>query len=66
MSAVVTVTRTKGRDSVDSETRVSSLDDLYAACRDAPPSRVMRVSMRGPDGELRLNFASFIRRERGS
>jgi hypothetical protein len=65
LSAVITIARTKGRETVDAETRAASLEDLYSACRDAPPSKVTRISVRGPDGELRLNFASFIRKERG-
>ena len=58
--AVVTLTRSKGRDAVDSETRVRSLEELYQVCRDARPDHVVRVSLRGPEGEVRLNFASFI------
>lgn len=60
--AVVTLTRSKGRDEVDSEMRVKSLDELYQVCRDARPDHVVRVSVRGPEGEVRLNFASFIRK----
>ena len=41
---------------------VSSLDELFVACREAPPSHLVRVSLRGSDGEVRLNFASFLRR----
>ena len=59
--AVVTVTDGQGRS--DSETQVRSLEELFAACRDAPPSRVVRVTVHGPDGEVLLNFASFRRRD---
>jgi hypothetical protein len=52
----------RGRDTVDREVRVASLEELYAECRDAPASKVMRISIRGADGEVRLNFASFIRK----
>lgn len=58
--AVVTVTDTQGRS--DSESRVRSLEALFEACRDAPPSRLVRVSVLGPDGEVRLHFASFRRK----
>ncbi len=58
--AFVTVTRARGRASVDSEQRATSLEALYQICRDAPPSKVARISIRGPQGEVRLNFASFI------
>ena len=61
--AVVTVSEKRGRETIDIETRARSLRELYAACRDAPPSRVVRVSLRGSYGEVRLNFASFIRNE---
>jgi hypothetical protein len=43
---------------------VRSLEELYAVCREAPASHVMRVSIRGAEGEVRLNFASFIRKEK--
>jgi hypothetical protein len=59
---VVTITERRGREAVDTELRVRSLGELYDACRDAPPSRVVRVSLKGPNGEVRLNFASFIKR----
>jgi len=58
---VVTVTEREGPDAVDHEVPVRSLRDLYEACRDAPPSRVVRVCLKGPDGDLWLNFASFLR-----
>jgi hypothetical protein len=57
---LVTITKKRGRESVDSEIRVRSLAELYDACRNAPASDVVRVSIRGDAGEVRLNFASFI------
>jgi hypothetical protein len=57
---IVTITEPRGRDSVDTEVRVRTLTDLFDACRDAPPSRVVRVSLKAADGEVHLNFASFI------
>ena len=63
LTTVVTITDRRERDSVDSEVRVRSLGELYAVCREAPASRVMRVAIRGTEGEVRLNFASFIRKE---
>ena len=59
--AVVTITES-GRVPVDSEIRVRSLRELFDACRDAPPSKVVRISLKGDEGEVRLNFASFIHR----
>jgi hypothetical protein len=61
--AIVTVSDRKGREAVDSEVRVSTLEELFDACRDAPPSKLVRVSLSGPDGEVLLNFASFQRKE---
>jgi hypothetical protein len=63
--AVVTFSEVRGRDTVDSELRVRSLEELFQACRDAPPARLIRISITGPEGEVRLNFASFRRREDG-
>ena len=60
--AVVTVTDGQGRS--DSETKVRTLEQLFEACRDAPPSRLVRVLVLGPDGEVRLHFASFRRKGR--
>jgi hypothetical protein len=59
--AAVMISRAKGRETVDSEIRARNLEELYAACRDAPPSKVTRISVKGPEGEVRLNFASFIK-----
>jgi hypothetical protein len=59
----ITVTRRQGRDPVDTETQVRSLEELYKACREAAPSEQIRVVLRGPEGEVRLGFKSFIRRD---
>jgi len=59
--AVVTTVRRDGRESVDSEREVSSLAELYQACREAPPSALVRVSIRGDAGEVRLEFGTYIR-----
>lgn len=59
---VVTITERRGRDSVDTEVRVRTLRDLFEACMDAPPSKVVRVTLHAPEGEVLLNFASFIRK----
>jgi len=57
--AIVTVSDRRGKETVDSERQVSTLQELFDACRDAPPSKLVRVSLSGPEGEVRLNFASF-------
>ena len=59
--AIVTTVHRDGRDSVDSERRVSTLDELYAACREAPPSALVRVALRGSHGEVRLDFGTYLR-----
>jgi hypothetical protein len=59
--ASVTISRARGRETQDTEVRASDLDELYVVCRDAPPSKVTRISLKGPEGEVRLNFASFIK-----
>ncbi len=61
--AVVTISDRQGRDTVDSEVRATTLEELFRACRDAPPSKVVRVSITGPEGEVRLNFASFLNKK---
>jgi hypothetical protein len=57
----VTVTRRKGRDPIDSELPVKSLEELFEICRRVGPSENVRVSLKGEDGEVRLSFASFLR-----
>jgi hypothetical protein len=65
MEAVVTLSASGSRDPVETEMPVRSLEELFRACRDAPPSRLVRISITGPEGEVRLNFASFRRAEGG-
>ena len=61
-TAVVMITKARHQGAaVDSEIRVRSLDELYQACRDAPPADLVRVLLKGGDGDVTLNFASFIR-----
>jgi hypothetical protein len=60
--AVVTVTSQDGRESVESEVTVTTLAELFRACQGAPPSRLVRVQVNGPEGDVLLNFASFLRR----
>jgi hypothetical protein len=60
-SAVVMITKPRGKGVVDYEVRVQSLEELYRACRDAPPADLVRVLIQGGDGDVTLNFASFMR-----
>jgi hypothetical protein len=62
VAAVVTVTEGQGKDVVDAEARVRTLQELYDACRKSAPGRLVRVSIAGPEGEVRLNFASYRRK----
>ena len=58
--AVVLVTRRQGREYVDAEHKVRTLQELYDLCRHAAPGQLMKVYLRGPEGEIRLNFGSFL------
>jgi len=62
--AVVLVSRRQGREFVDAEHKVRTLQELYDLCHHAAPGQLTKVFLRGPDGEIRLNFASFIARRR--
>lgn len=61
--AVVTLQDRRGRAAEESEVRVTSLQELFDVCRTAPASRVVRISLKGSGGEVRLNFGSFIRKD---
>jgi hypothetical protein len=61
--AVVLVSRRQGRELVDAEHKVHTLQELYDLCRHAAAGRLMKVYLRGPDGEIRLNFASYLGRK---
>lgn len=60
--ALVTLSSRRGRDAEESEVRVHSLEELFRVCRDAPPHRVVRIALRDGEGEVRLNFASYLRK----
>jgi hypothetical protein len=62
LEASVTVIKRRGRELEESETRVGSLGDLFDLCRNAASSDLVRVSLRGPEGEVRLSLTAFIRR----
>ncbi len=62
--AVVLVSRRQGREFVDAEHKVRTLQELYDLCHHAAPGQLTKVYLRGPDGEIRLNFASFLPRRR--
>jgi hypothetical protein len=60
--AVVTLQERRGRGAEETEVRVATLEELFDVCRSAPASRVVRIALKGPAGEMRLNFGSFIRK----
>jgi hypothetical protein len=62
--AVVLVSRRQGREIVDAEHKVRTLQELYDLCRHAAPGQLMKVYLRGPEGEIRLNFGSYMARKR--
>ena len=47
---------------VDTELPIHSLEQLFETCRDVAPSENVWVSLKRGDGEVRLNFAAFIRK----
>jgi len=59
---VVLVSRREGREFVDSEHKVRTLQELYDLCRHAAPGQLMKVLLRGPQGEIRLDFDSYMPR----
>lgn len=61
---VVLVSRREGREFVDSEHKVRTLQELYDLCRHAAPGQLMKVLLRGPQGEIRLDFDSYLARKR--
>jgi hypothetical protein len=61
LEALVTVTESEGRDTLEAELPVHSLRELYDTCRGVAAGTLVRVHLRGEDGEVRLNFASLIR-----
>jgi hypothetical protein len=64
VTAVVSITRRRGRDAKDSEIAVDSLDELYEACRRAARGALVHVVIHGEAGDVRLDFASFIHARR--
>ena len=58
--AVITVWHAEG--SMEFERRVQTMEELFNVCRQAPPSKLVRVTLLGPEGEVTLSFASFIRK----
>jgi hypothetical protein len=59
-AAVITVWHAEG--SVEFERRVSTIEELFDVCKSAPPSKLVRVTLEGPDGAVTLNFGSFLRK----
>ena len=62
-TVTVTLTRRRGREPVDTETPVRSLEELFEICKAAAPSEAIRVSLKKDDGEVRLSFSAYIRRD---
>jgi hypothetical protein len=60
LSAVVTITRDQASHPVDREVHVKTLAELFEVCRNAPPAHLVRVALRGPEGEVTLTFANFM------
>jgi hypothetical protein len=58
--AVVTVWQSEG--AMEFERRVHTIEELFDVCKAAPPSKLVRVTLQGPEGEVTLNFANFLRK----
>jgi hypothetical protein len=58
----VTVSKRRGCETEDREYRIKNLQELFDVCRKVGPSEVVRVSLQTREGEVRLHFASFIRK----
>ena len=58
--AVVLVSRRQGRELVDAEHKVRTLQELYDLCRHAGPGAAHEGLPSRPDGEIRLNFGSYL------
>ena len=58
--AVITVWQSEG--AMEFERRVQTLQQLFDVCKGAPPSKLVRVTIEGPEGEVTLHFANFLRK----
>jgi hypothetical protein len=56
----VSLTEKRSGQDVDEDIEVRDLKELYRVCRSTSSSKLVRVSLMGPEGEVRLNFAAFI------
>jgi len=56
--AVVTVWHAEG--GMELEQRAHTLEELFDFCKGAPPSKLVRVTIQGPEGDVSLHFANFI------
>ena len=61
VTAEVGLTRTPDlKSALDEVVVVDSLEALYEACRTAPLPDLVRVTLRGPQGDVQLEFSSFF------
>ena len=58
--AIVTVWEPEG--AMEFERRVSTLEELFDVCKAAPPSKLVRITIEGPEGDVTLNFAHYLRK----
>ncbi len=59
--ALVTVSDPSVRGAKETEHPVRSLDQLYAACREAAGAGLVEVTLDGPEGKVALHFGSLVR-----
>jgi hypothetical protein len=60
--ATVTITDSSKRTASEYEVSVTTLADLYSACREAAGSGLAEVTLLGPAGKVSLKFGSMVRR----
>ena len=60
-TTMVTISERQDRDTIEAEIPVYSLRELYDTCRRLAKGALVRVHLKDTAGEVRLNFASFIR-----
>ena len=62
ITATVTITDSSKRTAEDRDVQVTTLAELYAACREAAGAGLAEVTLLGPSGKVSLKFGSMMRR----
>jgi hypothetical protein len=62
IKATVTITDSSKRTAAEYEVPVTTLAELYTACREAAGTGLVEVTLLGPSGKVSLKFGSMVRR----